>query len=69
MIKNVAKIVENSRGKIDVRYDMCVSDIEAIEKMSCNKYDFITNGFCFGYMQGLKAARAEIKRNGVINGL
>ncbi len=48
---------------------MCISDIEAIEKMSYSKYDFITNGFRFGYMQGLKAARAEMKRNGVINGL
>lgn len=60
MIKNVTRIIEKSIGKIDERYDMCVSDI---------KYDFITNGFRFGYMQGLKAARAETKRNGVINGL
>lgn len=69
MIKNVTRIIEKSIGKIDERYDMCVSDIEAIEKMSYSKYDFIANGFRFGYMQGLKAARAETKRNGVINGL
>ena len=69
MIKNVTRIIEKSIGKIDVRYDMCISDIEAIEKMSYSKYDFITNGFRFGYMQGLKADRAEMKRNGVINGL
>ena len=45
MIKNVTRIIEKSIGKIDVRYDMCISDIEAIEKMSYSKYDFITNGF------------------------
>ena len=26
MIKNVTRIIEKSIGKIDVRYDMCISD-------------------------------------------
>lgn len=67
MIKNVGKIIRNSIGKINPRYDMCASDVRAIEEMSYNEYDFKVNGFRFGYIQGMKAAKAEMKKGGVAN--
>ena len=41
---------------------MCVENIQDIWDSSKNAYDLIVNGFRFGYMQGAKAAKSELKR-------
>ena len=61
MRKNAVEISQESLGKINSRYDMKSKDIDAILDGSANIYEMISNGFRFGYMQGLKAARAKSK--------
>lgn len=55
------KLVESSVGAINIRYDLCAENITDIKDASHDIYDLICNGFRFGYMQGLKAAKAEMK--------
>lgn len=61
-VKNTMELVKKSIGHIDIKYDMCATNVLDIQKSSMNTYDLIVNGFRFGYMQGLKAAKAEMKR-------
>lgn len=61
-VKKTMQLIEESIGKINNDYDMCIENIEDIGKASQNAYDLICNGFRFGYMQGMKAARAERKK-------
>ena len=62
------ELVEKSIGKINTRYDMHVGNVLDIQKSSVDTFDLIVNGFRFGYMQGLKAAKAEFSRGTVKNG-
>lgn len=56
------ELIEKSYGKINPNYDMYVRNIGDIESASKDSYDLICNGFRFGYMQGRKAAMAEMKK-------
>lgn len=60
-VKNTMKLVESAVGVINIRYDLCAENIIDIKDASQDIYDLIRNGFRFGYMQGLKAAKAEMK--------
>lgn len=62
-VKNTMWLIEKSIGKIRPGYDMRVSNLQDILEESKDPYDLIVNGFRFGYMQGMKAAKAEMKRN------
>lgn len=64
MVKNTMKLVQSAEGHIDVRYGMYTQNITDIKEGSENIFDMIVNGFRFGYMQGMKAARAEMKKGG-----
>lgn len=55
------KLIETSAGVINIRYDLCAENITDIKNASRDMYDLICNRFRFGYMQGLKAAKAEMK--------
>lgn len=37
-------------------------EIEETEEKEDEKFDLISNGFRFGYIQGMKAARAEMRK-------
>lgn len=65
-VKNAMQLVESSIGKINARYDMSVENIDDIYKSSGDVFIMICNSFRFGYMQGMKAAKAEIKKGGVM---
>lgn len=67
-VKNTMKLVRKSIGHINSHYDMCADNIDDIMAASRDFYDLICNGFRFGYMQGMKAARAEMKKDGALNG-
>lgn len=58
-IVNTLQLVDKSKGNINSRYDIWTKNIKDIERISHNSYDLIVNGFRFGYMQGMKAAQAE----------
>lgn len=67
-VKNTMQLIEASIGKINTRYDMCEENIDDICKTSRDAFSMICNSFRFGYMQGMKAARAEMKKGGTVNG-
>lgn len=60
--KNTMKLINDSVGKISSNYDIAAQNIQDIADASNNKWDLITYGFRFGYIQGMKAARAEMKK-------
>lgn len=64
-VKNTMQLIEGAIKEIDVRYDMSAGNIYDIYEASSNSVDMICNGFRFGYMQGMKAARAEMKKAGI----
>lgn len=64
-VKNTMQLIESSIGHINVRYDLCIENIMDIKKASRNDYDLICNGFRFGYIQGMKAANAEMKARAI----
>ena len=59
------KLVEDAERHIVDRYDMGVCNVKDIKEGSKDMFDMIVNGFRFGYMQGMKAARAEMKKGSV----
>ena len=64
-IKNVIKKSKSMVGKINPYYDINASNMhEMYEAYSHNPYDLMCCSFRLGYLQGMKAARSEIKRGG-----
>ena len=61
-VKNTMRLIEKSMEKIHPKYDLCSSNLQDILEEGRDPYDLIVNGFRFGYMQGMKAAKAEMKR-------
>ncbi|MDO5345294.1 MAG: hypothetical protein Q4E91_06075 [Lachnospiraceae bacterium] len=58
---NTMELIEKSINNINERYDMSIGNINDIYNASDNPFDMICNGFRFGYMQGMKAAKAQQK--------
>lgn len=61
-VRKTVQLIEKSIGSIDINYDMNINHINDIRNMSSNQFDMICNGFRFGYMQGMKAAKANMRR-------
>ena len=60
---NTLKAIENGRKIINRNYSMTTYDIDVIWQNSRN--DFVcamSNSFYLGYVQGVKAAKAEMKK-------
>lgn len=64
MVRNTMKLVEQAKRVKSVEYDIFAKNIDDIYRASSNPFELIINGFNFGYMQGMKAARAEQRKNG-----
>lgn len=62
-IKDVLKKAE--AVKISQRYDISCAQVVEIYQGSGDWYRAISNGFKIGYMQGMKAARAEMRKGGM----
>ncbi len=58
-VKNTMRLVNSIIGKIHPRYDLCSNNVQDIFEGSNDPYDLISNSFRFGYLQGMKAAKAE----------
>lgn len=67
-VKNTMKLVDSSLEVINANYDLCASNAKDIYKASNTPCDLIYNGFRFGYMQGMKAVKAKLRKSGVFNG-
>ena len=59
---NVMKVIEENKRKINTRYDLNVLGVNEILNNSTNSLDLICNGFVFGYIQGIKASKAEMRK-------
>ena len=59
---NVMKVIEENKRKINTRYDLNVLGVNEILNNSRNSLDLIYNGFVFGYIQGIKASKAEMRK-------
>lgn len=62
MARETMKAIQGTVGKISQYYDMNVKNMQDIHRASHDDYDLIINSFRFGYAQGMKAARAEMKK-------
>ena len=67
MVQNTMNLARKASSVIDVKYDIFANNIDDIYQESDSVWDMIVNGFRFGYMQGVKAAKAEIKKGGASN--
>ena len=47
--------------QINPRYDASWNEIRTIKNSSDSQFEAICNGFNYGYLQGMKAAKAEMK--------
>lgn len=61
-IKNTMEIIRGMRGKINARYDVYSENFDDILENSNHPVDLIRNGFTLGYVQGMKAAKAEMRK-------
>lgn len=58
-IVNTTQLIEQANSNINSRYDIWPKNIEDIVNTSRTSYDMVVKGFRFGYMRGMKATRAE----------
>lgn len=62
-VKSVYKAIEGI--EVNEKYAMCVSHLFEIKEHAKGYFDAISDSFDFGYLQGMKAAKAEMKSRGV----
>ena len=63
MIENTMQVIEKTRkGKINPTYDMTFKNVEDILENSTDYVGAVLNSFVFGYAQGMRATKAEIKK-------
>lgn len=60
-VTNTMKVIGKVRGKIDPGYDLASNNMEDIRENSSSIYSLMCNSFAFGYIQGMKATKAELK--------
>lgn len=59
---NVEKTIKSVRGKINPRYDIEYGAVLEIANRNDNLFWTIADSFAFGYAQGMKAAKAEMRK-------
>jgi hypothetical protein len=65
-VKNIMKVINTTRGKINPRYDITVEGISEIRNGGKDIVMSILDAFNFGYAQGAKATKAEMKKGGAV---
>lgn len=66
-IKNTMNLIRKTVGNVNILYDMTPRNIIDILNSSDDSWDLVCNGFYFGYTQGMKAAKAEMRKGGELN--
>lgn len=61
---NTMNVINSTRKTINRYYDASLRDLFTIRDNSKEEYDLIYNAFVFGYAQGRKAAKAEMRKGG-----
>lgn len=62
---NLEKAIEEGRKIINSRYDMSFNQLVQLAE-DPDIVRSISNAFSFGFLQGTKAARAEMRKGGVV---
>ncbi|MCL2215778.1 MAG: hypothetical protein FWB91_02030 [Defluviitaleaceae bacterium] len=57
-MKNLMQKIQDTQGAINNHYSMSWGQMEEIKNNSEGTLAIIVNSFAFGYMQGVKAAKA-----------
>lgn len=65
-MKSAIEKANEAIGKINPRYDMQQHQIEEIYENIESPIKAICVSFRFGYLQGMKAAEAEMRKGGVV---
>lgn len=66
--KSVIEIIESSKGKVNQNYDLKTSQILEIYNHANGDWSkSIVTSFDYGYIQGTKATKAELKRQKPLN--
>jgi hypothetical protein len=63
-IKNAVQKANLMIGQINPHYDMTVNNVKEIHEVYGGSFETICCSFRLGYLQGMKAAKAEMKRGG-----
>lgn len=63
-VRNTVKLINEFDKHANVNYDIFTTNINDIYKNSENSFNRIVDGFKFGYMQGMKATKAELRKRG-----
>ena len=66
--KSVIEKAESMIGKINPYYTLKSDELMELHNGSKDWFHAIVNSFRYGYMQGVKAAKAEMKKGGAVNG-
>ena len=61
-VQSVYKAIE--KVKVKDQYCACISHFIEIKKQAGGYYEALYDSFRFGYLQGMKAAKAEMNRGG-----
>lgn len=59
---DVLKTIEKTRGHVAGRYDVYPQDIMKVMEKYVHPYSIATAAFTLGYAQGVKAAKAELRK-------
>ena len=65
---NIEKILQSEESVVNSRYGISYDAVKDISGRSTGMIDAISNGFKVGYVQGMKAAKAEMRKAGALNG-
>lgn len=63
---NIKNTINRTRTKINPYYSMRLSDVIHIQNHATSNFEMISDAFTFGYAQGMKAAKAEMKKEGIL---
>jgi len=66
-MKKIIEKIEATAKTINPRYSLKVKEIDEIRSHGEDMLSFGSNCFTFGYMQGMKVAKAEAKKKGFTN--
>lgn len=62
-MKSVIEKAESMKGKTDPRYTLKTDEMEELYRDSGDWFYVIVNSFHFGYLQGMRAAKAEMNKS------
>lgn len=62
---NMRNAINSTKGKINPYYDMTIENFKEISNANRDLFGVINDSFRFGYVQGMKAAKAEMRKRGI----